>query len=368
MKPRWLIKIHHLHAVLVSLLLLSGLSLFIQPLRTFFNEWKIPLVAIHTWIALFYILIVLFSLKGAFTYIYKKPTLKKFNVRFILILYFAWSLSGGIMYFQANFPVPVRNVAVTTHDLVTWVAIPWILVHSLGHAIGKEIPWPLWWKRKVKKPEWIEENRLERRDFVKSLSLLTIMIFIGGWLKWLSPMLHTTNEGNRRRGYFRIYNVTNDYPRYENSDWSLKIDGLVEEEKVLSMQEIRAMKWSTIIDDFHCVTGWSVKGVELTGIYVKDLFEELNITPKDQYVTAHSGDGMYFDTFTLTQLMDEGAMLVFELDGAPLKKAQGYPCRLYHPTMYGYKSVKWLERLTITGEREYGYWQQNGDYDLDGYL
>ncbi|MBE4906870.1 molybdopterin-dependent oxidoreductase [Bacillus luteolus] len=368
MKARWLIKIHHIHAILVGLLLLSGLSLFIQPVRTFFNEWKIPLVAIHTWIALFYIIIVLLSLKKAIKYTFKKPTLKKFNVHFILGLFLAWSLSGAIMYFQAHFPVPVRNTAVTIHDTVTWIAIPWLLIHSIGHTLKLEIPWPLWWKRHAKKPEWVQENRLQRRDFIKSLSLITIMIFIGGWLKWLTPMLHASNETNRRRGYFRIYNVTNDYPRYENNDWSLTIDGLVEEKKVLTIQQMRQLKWNTIIDDFHCVTGWSVKGVELTGVYIRDLFEAHDIKPKDKYITAYSGDGVYFDTFTLSQLVDEEAMLVFELDGAPLKKAQGYPCRLYHPTMYGYKSVKWIERLTITDERDYGYWQQNGDYDLDGYL
>ena len=368
MKPKWLINAHHFHAIFVCLLLLTGLCLYIQPLRTTFNEWKIPLVAIHIWIAIFYILVVLFSLRGAWNYIYKRAFLKKFNVTFIILLCVAWFVSGLVMYFHISFPATARNLAVTVHDVSTWISLPWIVVHSIGHSLRREVPWPLWWKRNTKKPEWIEENRLERRDFVKSLLMITVMVFIGGWVKWLSPILNISSEANLRRGYFRIYNVTNDYPRYEPGEWNLTIDGLVDEPITLSLPQIRQIKWVSIIDDFHCVTGWSVKGVELKGVYIKDLFETFDISPKNQFVTAYSGDEMYFDTFKLSQLLEEAAMLVFELDGEPLKYSQGYPCRLYHPTMYGFKSVKWLNRLTIRNEREYGYWQQNGDYDLDGYL
>jgi DMSO/TMAO reductase YedYZ molybdopterin-dependent catalytic subunit len=187
-------------------------------------------------------------------------------------------------------------------------------------------------------------------------------------MKWLSPLLNIQSEEYKRRGYFRIYNVTNDFPRYQDGEWNLTIDGLVTEPMTLSMGELKQMKWDTIIDDFHCVTGWSVKGVELKGVYVKNVFDKFGIIPNNSFVTAYSGDEVYFDTFKLSQLMEEDAMLVFELDGEPLKYSQGYPCRLYQPNMYGFKSVKWLTRLEATENREYGYWQQNGDYDLDGYL
>lgn len=172
MKPKWLVNVHHLHAVLVSLLLLSGLILFIQPLRTQFNELKIPLVAIHIWIAVFYIILVSFSLKGAWKYFHRKPLLKTFNVKFNIILFTAWLISGIVMYFQTFFSVTVRNLSVMIHDYSTWIAIPWILVHSIGHALKAEMPWPLWWKRIAKRPEWVEVNQLERRDFTKSVIMM----------------------------------------------------------------------------------------------------------------------------------------------------------------------------------------------------
>jgi DMSO/TMAO reductase YedYZ molybdopterin-dependent catalytic subunit len=118
-------------------------------------------------------------------------------------------------------------------------------------------------------------------------------------MKWLSPLLNIQSEENKRRGYFRIYNVTNDFPRYQDGEWNLTIDGLVTEPMTLSMGELKQMKWDTIIDDFHCVTGWSVKGVELKGVYVKNVFDKFGIIPNNSFVTAYSGDEVYFDTFKL---------------------------------------------------------------------
>jgi len=35
--------------------------------------------------------------------------------------------------------------------------------------------------------------------------------------------------------------------------------------------------------------------------------------------------------------------------------------------MYGYKSLKWLQRIEVTNELDPGYWEQYG-YDIDGWV
>lgn len=217
-------------------------------------------------------------------------------------------------------------------------------------------------------PSTVSENRLERRDFIRFTLLGVLFLFIGSGIKWIQPILNVAGDENKRRGYFRIYNVTSDYPRYEDSSWSFTVDGEVDESLTLTMNDLLRLPVISIVDDFHCVTGWSVRNVEMKGVLVKDLFEKHNLTPRTAFATAYSGDQVYYDSFTLPQLIDEGAMLVFEFDGQELVNPQGYPCRLFHPGMYGYKSVKWIERLEFTTERRRGYWQVMGDYDLDGYL
>lgn len=369
MNRKQLAWIHHIHATVLILLLLTGISLYVSFFRTLFNEWKIPLVGIHILIAIFYIGIMLFSIYHAFRYSEKRALIKKFNIWLFIILFSLWLSSGILMYFQQLVPVWVRNNSVVIHDWSTWIVIPWILFHGFGHLFKVRIPWPNWWRGRKQVPDWITENKLDRREVTKSLLLFLVFLFLGGWIRWITPILSISETEEKRRGYFRIYNVTNDYPRYEEENWKMTIEDLNQVKEELTMRDMRKLPWYSIIDDFHCVTGWSVRGVELRGIYLKELLAAYYTNqPKDTYVTVYSGDELYYDSFTISQLLDEQAMLIFELDGLPLKKSQGFPCRLYHPNMYGYKSVKWVTRIQLTAGREQGYWQTNGDYDIDGYL
>ncbi|WP_250634611.1 molybdopterin-dependent oxidoreductase [Pyrobaculum ferrireducens] len=44
--------------------------------------------------------------------------------------------------------------------------------------------------------------------------------------------------------------------------------------------------------------------------------------------------------------------------------AHGYPVRLLVPRWWGYKSVKWLVRLTVTDKNYLGYWESLGYPDV----
>jgi len=55
------------------------------------------------------------------------------------------------------------------------------------------------------------------------------------------------------------------------------------------------------------------------------------------------------------------------MDGKPLPRPHGAPVRLVMPEMYGYKSVKWVNRLELTKVAPWGYWEQNG-YDVDAWI
>ncbi|ADU29602.1 molybdopterin-dependent oxidoreductase [Evansella cellulosilytica] len=359
--------IHHIHGVLFVLLLLSGLFLYFPTTRTWFNELRFPLVPFHIWTSILYATVILFSLRSVFKYVKNKPYIKFYNVGFNVTFIFIWIVTGVVMYFHTYFPPEMTNIAVYLHGLFTFLFIPWLLVHTIGHLFKLHLPWPKWWKRKAPVPESIAENKLNRRDFIKFTSLGVLFLFIGGAIKWFQPILNITDP-NARRGYFRIYNVTSDYPTYEDTEWTFTVSGLVNNQKTFTMEDMQQLPTHTIVDDFHCVTGWSVLNVEMKGVLVNDIFTEYNISPEGPYVTAYSGDKVYYDTFTVSQLLDEGAMLVFQFDGEKLVHSQGFPCRLYHPKMYGYKSVKWIERLEFTNHRAKGYWQTWGGYDLDGYL
>jgi len=83
-----------------------------------------------------------------------------------------------------------------------------------------------------------------------------------------------------------------------------------------------------------------------------------------QFVSAESP---YVDTLTLQQAELHDAMLAYEMDGKPLAREHGAPVRVVIPEMYGYKNVKWVERIVVTDRVDPGYWEQRG-YDVDAFV
>ncbi|HET7876528.1 MAG TPA: molybdopterin-dependent oxidoreductase, partial [Methylomirabilota bacterium] len=57
-------------------------------------------------------------------------------------------------------------------------------------------------------------------------------------------------------------------------------------------------------------------------------------------------------------------LLALELNGRPLSAERGAPLRLVVPGYYGYKSVKWVRRVSLAATLEPGYWELRG-YDAD---
>jgi DMSO/TMAO reductase YedYZ molybdopterin-dependent catalytic subunit len=61
------------------------------------------------------------------------------------------------------------------------------------------------------------------------------------------------------------------------------------------------------------------------------------------------------------------AMLAYEMDGTPLTRPHGAPARVVIPEMYGYKGVKWLNRITLLDQPFDGYWENRG-YDRNAWI
>jgi len=72
-------------------------------------------------------------------------------------------------------------------------------------------------------------------------------------------------------------------------------------------------------------------------------------------------------TLTLRQAELHDAMLAYEMDGKPLPREHGAPVRVVIPEMYGYKNVKWVERIVLTDHVSPGFWEQRG-YDVDAWV
>jgi DMSO/TMAO reductase YedYZ molybdopterin-dependent catalytic subunit len=166
---------------------------------------------------------------------------------------------------------------------------------------------------------------------------------------------------------WRIYTVASTMPRFDPRTWRLSVEGLVERPVTLTYDELLQLPRAEQVSTFHCVTGWSVNNVHWAGVRFHELLARARPLPNATVLTFVSAEQPYVDTLTLAQARLPDAMLAYEMDGLPLRRAHGAPARVVIPEMYGYKNVKWVERIVVGDRAEPGYWEQRG-YDVDAWV
>ena len=169
-------------------------------------------------------------------------------------------------------------------------------------------------------------------------------------------------------GRFRIYTVTGKLHSRSDADYRLSISGLVDTPVVFTLDELKGMPPTRMTKDFQCVTGWRVHDVKWTGVRLADLLDRAGAHEGAWGVRFLSFDGVYTETLTMDQARRKDVIVAYEMEGKPVSAAHGGPARLYVAPMYGYKSIKWLNRIEVTDSAQpEGYWEVRG-YDVDGWI
>jgi DMSO/TMAO reductase YedYZ molybdopterin-dependent catalytic subunit len=168
-------------------------------------------------------------------------------------------------------------------------------------------------------------------------------------------------------GRFRIYTVTGGLPSRSRADYKLDVGGLVDRPFQLTYDELVAMTPTNLTRDFQCVTGWRVPEVEWRGVRLADILDRAGVQASATALRFHSFDGAYTESLTLAQARRKDVIVAYRFEGSPLSDEHGGPVRLYVAPMYGYKSLKWLDRIELTKDVQQGYWEVRG-YDVDGWV
>jgi len=168
-------------------------------------------------------------------------------------------------------------------------------------------------------------------------------------------------------GGWRIYSVAPTMPRFDPATWRLTVGGLVERPIELDYQRLRSLPRVDEVATFHCVTGWTVKNVHWAGVRLQDVIGPAAPKESGHALRFVSAERPYDDYLTLDQSRLPGVLLAYQMDGKPLSRGHGAPLRLVIPEMYGYKNVKWLERIEVVPAAGSGYWENLG-YDRDAWV
>ncbi len=164
--------------------------------------------------------------------------------------------------------------------------------------------------------------------------------------------------GQKYVQFFTIYRILGQ-PEVDVRKWRLRITGLVEEEAELSYEELQLMPCKEIVVDFHCVTGWSVKGVKWSGVPLKHLAGLAGVKDNAKWVLVKGLDG-YTTSIPLEDFLHEDSLLALRLNGKPLSIEQGFPARIIIPHLYGWKGVKWVSEIVFTDKYVDGFWEKLG--------
>jgi len=168
-------------------------------------------------------------------------------------------------------------------------------------------------------------------------------------------------------GRFRLYSVVSSVEETPAAQYRLTVDGLDTAPTQLTFADLAALPQTTIITDVQCVTGWRVPDVPWSGVRLSDLLAHLGAATDSGAVLFGSSDGAYTESLTMAQALRPDILIATAMDGEPVSHDHGGPVRLYVAPMYFYKSIKWLDRITVSDQVVAGYWEERG-YDVDAWV
>jgi DMSO/TMAO reductase YedYZ molybdopterin-dependent catalytic subunit len=156
-------------------------------------------------------------------------------------------------------------------------------------------------------------------------------------------------------------------------DWRLNLDGLALKPRSLSLAELRARPRQEVTFTLECSGNHGfpfVTGIIGTAVWagtpLAPLLREAGWQPEVSEVVfwgADAGPGpvgeqtvveQFARSMSLADALEPNMLLCYEMNGAPLHPAHGFPLRLIAPGWYGVANVKWLTRIELANRRYEG--------------
>lgn len=130
-------------------------------------------------------------------------------------------------------------------------------------------------------------------------------------------------------------------------DWRLAVDGLVARPQSFSVAQLKAFPSRSQITQLACEEGWSYIA-EWRGVPLSLVLDAVGTLPQAQYVVYRSIEPDNWESIDIAEALHPQTLVAHGLNGADLPVAFGGPLRLRVPRQLGYKSVKFINSLTVT--------------------
>ncbi|MDC8450148.1 MAG: sulfite oxidase [Nitrospira sp.] len=165
------------------------------------------------------------------------------------------------------------------------------------------------------------------------------------------------------------------------SNWKLRVGGLVERPQALTLRDLKQVEPVTITAVVQCsgngrafhrpkVPGvqWergAVGNAQWTGVRLRDVLAKVGVKEGAQHVQLQGADRPVVDSvprFTrsipLTKALHPDTLLAYEMNGRPLPLLHGAPLRVITPGWMADSCTKWLTDIIVQAEEARGYYMQ----------
>jgi DMSO/TMAO reductase YedYZ molybdopterin-dependent catalytic subunit len=130
-------------------------------------------------------------------------------------------------------------------------------------------------------------------------------------------------------------------------DWKLTVDGMVARPTTFSLAEIRSFPASSHITMIGCEEGWTYIA-EWGGVPLSYILDRVGALPAVRYVVYRSIQPDWWESIDMADALHPQTLVAHRMNGGDLPVPFGGPLRLRVPRQLGYKSVKYITRLTLT--------------------
>jgi len=130
-------------------------------------------------------------------------------------------------------------------------------------------------------------------------------------------------------------------------EWRLGVDGMVGRPASFSVAELRSLPSRSQITHLACEEGWSFIA-EWRGVPLTQILDAVGIHPKAKFVVYFSQQEGWWDSVDMADALHPQTLVTYGMNGGDLPVGHGGPLRLRVPRQLGYKSLKYISRLTVT--------------------
>jgi DMSO/TMAO reductase YedYZ molybdopterin-dependent catalytic subunit len=168
------------------------------------------------------------------------------------------------------------------------------------------------------------------------------------------------------------------HPDVDVATYKLKVSGLVDRPKTISLDELKKLGATDLVAGFECsgnrgpLQGLCGNG-KWTGVPLKTVLDAAGVKAAAREIVFFGADHgeeeiewrtqkfkldqQYGRSLTREKALSAEPFLAYALNGEPLTKHQGSPVRLLVPGWYGMANVKWLSQIHAQEERYLGKFQ-----------